>query len=252
VSILNAYNPAEAIINATHFYQPIAGFPKIALGVFKAIEPLLAAYETEKILETSSAGWACPVWRVRYKGSEIAVYHAMLGGPAAVSAMEKLRAMGAQQFLFYGSCGVLDRDIAAGGIAVPTAAYRDEGTSYHYAPPDDSYINIPTAEHLCEILTGLELPCVMTKTWTTDAVFRETRQAVQARRAEGCAVVDMECASIMAAAQFYNLPVYQMFFAEDCLDCAQWDRRTAGNVPLTKQERCLQIALEVAHHIASL
>jgi purine-nucleoside phosphorylase len=148
VSILKAYNPAEAIINATHLYQPIAGFPKIALGAFKAIEPLLSAYETEKIVEMRPAGWTCPVWRVRYKGTDIAVYQAMLGGPAAVGAMEKLRAMGAEQFVFYGSCGVLDRDIAAGGIAVPTAAYRDEGTSYHYAPPNESYIAVPTAEHL--------------------------------------------------------------------------------------------------------
>jgi len=249
MSILNAYNPAEAIINASHFYQPIAGFPKIAVGAFKAIEPLLAAYEHEQIAELNPAGWHCPVWRVRYKGCEIAVFHSMVGGPITVGIMEEIRAMGAGQFLFYGSCGVLNRDIAASGIAIPTAAYRDEGTSYHYAPPDDSYINIPTAARLRDILTGLGLPCVMTRTWTTDAFFRETRAAMEARRAEGCGVVEMECASIMAAAQFYGIPAYQMLFAEDCLDGTEWERRSMGSVPESELERCFALSLEVAHRL---
>jgi len=250
MSILNAFHPnSETLINAAHFAAPIEDFPKIAVGAFKAIEPFLQAYGAEQIASRRYAHWECPIWRVRYKGTDIAVFHAMLGGPISANLIEGLRVMGAEQFLFYGSCGVLDRDIAAGNILVPTAAYRDEGTSYHYAPPDESYIEIPTAARLHDVLRGMGLPCAFTKTWTTDAFYRETRAAMEARRAEGCAAVDMECASIMAVAQFYNIPVYQMLLAEDCLDGTEWDRRTAGNVPLTEQERYLQIALEIAHQI---
>jgi len=250
MSILNAFNPHESpLINAAHFYQSIPNFPKLALGAFKQIEPLLTAYEHEQLAVMRPAGWNCPVWRVRYKETDIAVVHMPLGGPAAVGIMEEIRAMGAEQFLFYGSCGVLNREIAAGGIAIPTAAYRDEGTSYHYAPPDESYIAIPTTNRLHSILTALNLPCTLTKTWTTDAFFRDTPSAIAARRAEGCDVVEMECASLMAAAQFYNLPAYQMFFAEDCLDGVEWDRRNLGAVPQNELEHCFALSLEVARQI---
>ena len=248
MSILHAYNPdSEPIINASNFYAPIEGFPKIAVGAFKAIEPLLAPYEPEEIVAASS--WRVPIWRIRYKGSDIAVFRSMVGGPITVGLMEVIRAMGAEQFLFYGSCGVLDREIATGGCILPTAAYRDEGTSYHYAPPEDDYIPVPTAAALHEILASIDFPCVTTKAWTTDAFFRETRAAMEARRAEGCGVVDMECASIMAAAQFYDFPAYQMFFAEDCLDAVEWDRRNMGNVPKSEQERCFALSLEVAYQL---
>ena len=38
--------------------------------------------------------------------------------------------MGAEKFLFFGSAGVLDRELAAGHLIIPTAAYRDEGTRH--------------------------------------------------------------------------------------------------------------------------
>jgi len=250
VSILNAFHPnSETLINAAHFAAPIADFPKIAVGAFKAIEPFLQTYGAQQIANRSYAGWDCPIWRVRYNDTDIAVFHAMLGGPTSANLIEGLRCMGAERFLFYGSCGVLDHDIAAGNILIPTAAYRDEGTSYHYAAPEQSYIEIPTAARLHEILRGMGLPCMLTQTWTTDAFYRETRAAMQARKAEGCAAVDMECASIMAMAQFYGLPIYQMFAAEDCLDGSEWQRRTSGNLPKSEQEKLLQIALEVACEI---
>ena len=61
----------------------------------------------------------------------------------------------------------------------------------------------------------------------------------------------MECASLMAAAQFYCLDCYQFFCAEDCLDGAQWDRRTMGSIPHDAQEAFLRIALEAARRIAA-
>ena len=32
----------------------------------------------------------------------------------------------------------------------------------------------------------------------------------------------------MAAGQFRNVPVYQFFYADDCLDGEKWDPRTLG------------------------
>ena len=247
MSILNAYRPdSEPIISASHIFQPIAGFPKIAVGAFKEIEPFLEPFVAEEIAAMRITGLRFPVWRVNWQGTDIAIFNAMLGGPASVGMMEEVAAMGARKFLFYGSCGVLDREIAAGGLILPTAAYRDEGASYHYAPSGNDYIEIKTAGALREILRSMNLPCVTTKTWTTDAIFRETRAAMEARRAEGCGAVDMECASLMAAAQFYGYGCYQFFCAEDCLDGETWDRRNMGSVPVSEQEAWLRLAIEIA------
>ena len=42
-----------------------------------------------------------------------------------------------EKLVLFGTCGVLDRDIEATSIIIPTAALRDEGTSYHYLPASD-------------------------------------------------------------------------------------------------------------------
>ena len=54
-----------------------------------------------------------------------------------VGQLEELAARGFKNFIILGSCGVLDRSIEADKIILPAAALRDEGTSYHYAPPGD-------------------------------------------------------------------------------------------------------------------
>jgi uridine phosphorylase len=43
--------------------------------------------------------------------------------------------LGCAKFVACGGAGVLDREIQPGHPVVPTAAVRDEGTSYHYLPP---------------------------------------------------------------------------------------------------------------------
>ena len=53
------------------------------------------------------------------------------------------------------------------------------------------------------------LPYILGKVWTTDGFYRETRNNMEKRRAEGCIAVDMECASVMAAAQLI-LEAYDM------------------------------------------
>lgn len=53
-------------------------------------------------------------------------------------------------------------------------AYRDEGTSYHYAPASD-YITIKNSDVVAKFMETAGLPYVQGKTWTTDAVHRETK-----------------------------------------------------------------------------
>ena len=55
---------------------------------------------------------------------------------SCVGIIEDLIQFGMENSFFLG-LGVLDRDIEATSIIIPTAALRDEGTSYHYLPASD-------------------------------------------------------------------------------------------------------------------
>ena len=81
-------------------------------------------------------------------------------------------------------------------------ALRDEGTSYHYLPPARYSA---ASELLVDKLDGafddLAEPVLRGATWTTDAPFRETAQAIEAMRAEGLLAVEMEAAALFAFAQ---------------------------------------------------
>ncbi|MCU0314703.1 MAG: hypothetical protein MUC84_11670, partial [Solirubrobacteraceae bacterium] len=81
-------------------------------------------------------------------------------------------------------------------------AWRDEGTSAHYLPPG-AWSRLPG--HLQRALDGafggLGEPVHAGASWTTDAPFRETETAIDAARAAGCHVVEMEAAALYAYAE---------------------------------------------------
>ncbi len=246
MSIIDAFHPdSEAVINPSDSVKPVPGFPETLIAIFsmKFLEILSSMTALTEIAVLKAGGREVPVWKFAYNGMELGVYHTLLGGVGSGTILENAIASGCKQVLFLGTCGVLDKELVGGSLIVPTAAYRDEGMSYHYAPPGD-YIEVATADRLAAALDELGAPYVKTRTWTTDACYRETREAMQARKAEGCATVEMECASIMAIGQFRKIDVYQLLFATDCLDAAKWDRRIHGNMPNDMRARILITALD--------
>ena len=247
MSIISSFDPdSREIITPSHIIAPAEGFPETLFVTFteKYADLVLNSFHPVQVGELSG-GRRIPIWRLEYGGKQLGFYHTLLGGSASAGLLEEVIAMGGKKILFFGSCGSLDKEITGGGLVVPTAAYRDEGTSYHYAPPAD-FIEIRTAGKLEEIFEELHVPYIRTKTWTTDSFYRETRNNADARRRAGCSVVEMECASVMAVGQFRGVEVYQFLYAADCLDGADWDRRILGNMPEDMRTRILKIVLETA------
>ena len=62
-------------------------------------------------------------------------------------------------------------------------------------------------------------------TWTTDALYRETRAKVERRVAEGCLTVEMEAAAFFAVAAFRGVTFGQLLYAGDDLSGEGWDGR---------------------------
>ena len=149
--------------------------------------------------------------------------------------------------------GVLEPEIADCSVIVPDAALRDEGTSYHYAPPArEIAVNERYLPAFRELLDTLECPYTVGKVWTTDAFYRETRAKMERRRREGCICVDMECASVAAMAHFRGKDVLQFFYAADNLAAAQWDKRSLRNEDrLADKDKIAYLAMEMAAKMAA-
>ncbi len=247
MSIVNTFDrEGTEIINPYRVVEKIENFPETVLAVFsqKFSDLVLNTMEPEQI-SSMSGGRTIPIYKINYIGKTIGFYHTLLGGSASAALVEEIFAKGAKRILFFGSCGSLDKNITSGHLIIPVAAYRDEGTSYHYAEASD-YIEIQTAERLSQIFNEIGVPYIETKTWTTDSFYRETENNTDIRKKDGCTVVEMECASIMAVGQFREKEVYEFLYAADCLDSSNWDKRILGNMPNDMRERILKIALETA------
>lgn len=150
-------------------------------------------------------GWVCyhtDLWVFDLDGLTVGVVGCAVGSSFAVLVAEELFASG---------CGLLISITSSGQLAVPQAppyfilierALRDEGTSYHYLPPAP-YSDAP--EDLISALEGafddLGVPVLRGATWTTDAPFRETRDAIESMRGSGLLAVEMEAAALYAFAK---------------------------------------------------
>ncbi len=239
-------NFSDEIVCPKEVIPEIKNFPEVIISFFsqKFNDLLLDSVEANQIDEMSG-GRKIPIYKFTYCGKEIGFYHTLLGGSASGALLEEIIAKGGKKVLFFGSCGALDKEIVAGHLIIPMEAYRDEGTSYHYAPAGD-YIKILSAEKLGGIFSLLQVPYIKTKTWTTDSFYRETKKKTEERKKDGCMVVEMECASVMAVGQFRDIEVYQFLYAADCLDESVWNKRILGQMPDTMREKILRIALETA------
>lgn len=248
MSLFDTFDPSEELIKPAQQRSFCADemLPELVIATFKeeTFRMLLADYPVEQAA-VLRAGRTIPVYKLTWHGRELGIFHTLMGGAAAVCLQEQVLARGCKKLLYYGNCGVLRKEIAAGRLIVPSAAYRDEGTSYHYLPAGD-YVEVPTCQRMRDVMEALCLPCVTGRVWTTDAFYRETYRNMEARRAEGCIAVDMECASVMAAGQFRGAEIYQFLYADDCLDGETWDPRTLGARPDSAYAKYLRLALEIA------
>jgi uridine phosphorylase len=125
-----------------------------------------------------------------------------VGAPFAVLIAEELFASGCHLLISITSAGQITTAGKPPYFVVIDRALRDEGTSYHYAKPSeyseaDPHL-VSTAAH------ALKAKCVnivIGSSWTTDAPFRETEEAIAAARSKGILAVEMEAAALYAFAR---------------------------------------------------
>lgn len=253
--LLKEFDPAlQAIFNPPDVVAPVEGMPRIAVSCFsrQTFSRMVERLGGVQIAQLNSANTAFTVYKAEYCGVEVAIVMAGVGAPLCTAVFEEVFAMGVETIVLFGTCGVLDASIADCSVIIPTAALRDEGTSFHYVLPSDEIdVNIRYRDLFKSLLDELGCSYTEGKVWTTDGIYRETRGKMERRKAAGCVCVDMECSAMAALAQFRQKEIFQFFYAADNLDAEKWDRRSLANdARLEDKDRIAQLALEMAVRIA--
>jgi uridine phosphorylase len=157
------------------------------------------------------AGWACyhtDLCRLVEGDLELGLVGCAVGAPFAVLVAEQLFASGCRLLISMTSAGRLIELRAPPYFILIDRALRDEGTSYHYLPPAEFSM---ADEELLGAMTGafaqLRVPVERGATWTTDAPFRETPEAIAAMTAKGLLAVEMEAAALYAFSAARRKPV---------------------------------------------
>ena len=187
-----------------------------------------------------------PVHTLETAGGAVTVMQGGVGAALGASFVEELIALGCRQFIACGGAGVLDSSIDMGTVLVPTEAIRDEGTSYHYLPAGQPAKPSPGALEAIEtVLNVSNIPYQLTKTWTTDAPYRETAGKIARRRAEGCLAVEMEAAAFFAVAEFRQVTFGQILYGGDDVSAENWDHR-GWNTTTSVREKLFWLAVDAA------
>lgn len=246
---LTQFDGQKAFIEPADTTKKIEGMPKVCIGVFShlILEEWIAMYPCTVITEIQSVVCNRTVYKMNVNGFEFAFFVPYLGAPGAAGSMEELHAKGIESFVYFGCCGVLRHDIADGHLIVPTAAIRDEGTSFHYLAPADEIVVQEKQVNIMEAsMRKLGLPYVKGKTWTTDAFYRETPQKIEKAKSMGAICVEMECAALASVAQYRGFSFAQFFWSADNLDAPEWDSRGLSTKGKSVSEKCMLAAIEIA------
>lgn len=236
-----------AFVEPTDFTKAVPNFPKVCVSTFsEEIINKFAAMEGVKVVaELYSANGTLPVYQLKYKDIDIAFYLSRVGAPACVAGFEEVIAMGAEKMILFGCCGVLDQETVRDHIIVPSAAVRDEGTSYHYLPGADEILADEQANNvLISCLEKNGCSYVRGKIWTTDAIYRETVHKIEDKKRCGCIGVDMEYSAMLAVSRFRKIPFIQFLFGADRLDNDAWEIGDLLDYGFSQAEMYMVLAFE--------
>lgn len=238
----------EAIIEPENAI-PYAGLPERCVICFfrDAIESLQKEKKLTQIYSLHTETIDLPVFKLIVNDVPICMSPAYACAPGAAVQLEELIAAGCRKFIVCGGAGILQKEITLGHLVLPYAAVRDEGISYHYIEPSrEISCDEETLLYMEQQLKTRNIPFVKGKTWTSDGIYRETRDKIALRISEGCVVCEMETAAYFAVARFRDVRLGQILYGGDDVSGIEWDHRDWD-----KQESVRKNLLELSLDICS-
>lgn len=192
----------------------------------EVLEVIAGRGEAREVARLVAAHGEHPIYEIEHAGARLGVFHPGVGAPLAAGFLEEAIALGFRCFVAVGGAGALVPELVLGHAVVVHSAVRDEGTSFHYLAPGRVVDADPDGVAALQATLGdAGVPFLGGRSWTTDALYRETRERVARRVAEGCLTVEMEASAFFAVARYRNVRFAQLLYAGDSLAGDEWDDR---------------------------
>ncbi len=171
----------------------------------------LVAYLLKQGKASRHPGWACyhtTLYTFTHRGVSFGIIGCAVGASFAVLVAEELFASGCQLVISVTSAGIIIPSSEQTQFILIERSIRDEGTSYHYLPPDEiASIRPELLDQLLLSYPTWPLPVTLGTSWTTDAPFRETSVAIARAQSQNATCVEMESAALYAFATARNKSV---------------------------------------------
>jgi len=157
-------------------------------------------------------------------GETVGIVGRAVGAPFAVLVAEQLFASGCRLLLSLTSAGQIHPAGRPPYFVIIDRALRDEGTSYHYAAPSDfSEADPQLVAMAATALTASGLDARVGASWTTDAPFRETAEAIASAQSKGLLAVEMEAAALYTFARAARVQVLCLAHVTNTMGLARED-----------------------------
>ena len=225
---LNHYGDATPVIDPESHMRELAGrgggdaralCPALVMGGF--IDPMVAPIAEATGAVDSSLK---PNLRIGdLDGHRVGVADVPVGASHATTLLEELIGLGARTILIAGATGALRPGIDVGDYVIATNALREEGTSYHYQPPDHpARADGPASRALIKAAKSSQRTAHAGRVWTTDAPYRESAGKVRRYAREGVLSVDMEASALMIVTEFRGADLGMILTVSDLVYRRDW------------------------------
>lgn len=113
---------------------------------------------------------------------------------------------GIKNIIRIGTCGALDENIKIGDLVVVDRVIRGDGVTPYYVDKNfQTLADKKISDTLYDVAKGMGVNVHRGLAWTTDALLRETKEIVEAKRKEGAIAADMVSSTLLTIAQIYNV-----------------------------------------------
>ena len=130
------FDGKEGKVRPDHYVSTPKNLPERCVIAFSksSVAAIAEKHGAPVIAEMSSCTVNLPIYEVDTDGVKIALITGFLGSAGVAGQIHELCSAGVKKIIACGSAGTLTPK-PLGALVIPDCAVRDEGASYHYAPP---------------------------------------------------------------------------------------------------------------------
>jgi uridine phosphorylase len=156
-------------------------------------------------------------WTGLYKGKKVTVGNGGFYAPDSAFVTEILCTGGVKTLIRLGSCGGMKQEMTVGDFVVVDKVIRGDGATRYYV--DDNFVSQVDKDISKKLVTIFEKQGKVYQggCWTTDAMFRETKEIVNSYIDKGAICVDMVTSPFVTIANLYKTRVAAVLVVSDNL-----------------------------------